>query len=208
MLDNYDMVVKRNYDLNGVIYEGTITFKRMRRLVLRMGKKENEIKVSAPYFTTMKTIDRFVAKNLSKLISRVEDVKPPFGPDYLYLFGERIPFDGDEKKAHTLYKEKGLPYLEERVAFYKGIMGIDFPYKVKIRKMTSRWGVNNKKAESLTFSTALIAYKKETIDSVVVHELCHHFECNHGPKFYSHVYQHCPDYKERHTHLRRREYDR
>ena len=38
---------------------------------------------------------------------------------------------------------------------------------------------------------------EEAIDLVVVHELCHIREKNHGPRFYALLEQYLPDYKER-----------
>jgi predicted metal-dependent hydrolase len=40
-------------------------------------------------------------------------------------------------------------------------------------------------------------YPEEAVDLVVVHELCHIKEKNHGPRFYALLEQYLPDYKER-----------
>jgi predicted metal-dependent hydrolase len=43
---------------------------------------------------------------------------------------------------------------------------------------------------------------KEVLDAVVVHELCHLFEMNHSPRFYSYVLSVYPDYKKWYKWLR------
>ena len=40
-------------------------------------------------------------------------------------------------------------------------------------------------------------YPDAAVDLVVVHELCHIREKNHGPGFYALLAQYLPDYKER-----------
>ena len=40
-------------------------------------------------------------------------------------------------------------------------------------------------------------YPEEAIDLVVVHELCHIQEKNHGPAFYALLARYLPDHKER-----------
>ena len=197
----------RDYIYQGVTYHATISFKRIRNLILKLGKKPYEIKVSAPYLTSLRSIDDFVIKHLPKLLSRVKPVAEPFGQGFIYLFGVRDEFEGGEKEAHALWKQKGLPYLEERVRHYESMMGIKEPYKVRMRKMTSRWGVNSKRTHSVTFSTFLMCFPKEVIDTVVVHELCHHFRFDHSPKFYALVYTYCPEYKSLHRYLTKRIYE-
>ena len=201
------MIKKRNYQYEGTIYEGTITFKRIRHLILKMGKGENEILISAPYATLLRTVDSFVIKNLPKLLKKVNRVETPFGESYLYLLGNKQEFAGGEKEAHALWKKEGKPYLEERVRRYEGLMGIQKPYQVKMRNMKSRWGVNSKTAHALTFSDFLMCFTPEIIDSVVVHELCHHFHFDHSKEFYDLVFRYCPEYKKLHRCLTRRIYD-
>ncbi|MBQ7243982.1 MAG: M48 family metallopeptidase, partial [Bacilli bacterium] len=45
-----------------------------------------------------------------------------------------------------------------------------------------------------TFQCRLMAFHPSIIDSVVVHELAHHYQFDHSKKFYDIVYRYCPDY--------------
>ena len=53
-------IINRNYTYNGNLYTAKITFKRMRNIVLRLGKEENALKLSAPYYSSMDRIDKMV----------------------------------------------------------------------------------------------------------------------------------------------------
>ena len=50
---------------------------------------------------------------------------------------------------------------------------------------------------SLCFSCYLMRSPEAAVDLVVVHELCHIREMNHGPRFYALLEQYLPDWKER-----------
>ena len=74
-------------------------------------------------------------------------------------------------------------------------MGVT-PTGLKVTSAQKRYGSCSGK-NSLCFSCFLMRYPEEAIDLVVVHELCHIREKNHGPRFYALLEQHLPDYKER-----------
>jgi predicted metal-dependent hydrolase len=86
-------------------------------------------------------------------------------------------------------------------------MGVKKPYQVRVRSMESRYGVNSQRTHRLTFTTSLVHYAKDTITSVVVHELAHDFVFNHSPKFYQIVYRYCPNYPALHAKLRKHHYE-
>lgn len=119
-----------------------------------------------------------------------------WGENYCFLFGEKV--DGNFSKnedAIAFLKSKALPYFKERVAYYEKIMEIPKPYKVRVRNMSSRYGSNSTRTHALSFAVSLICYSPDIIDSVVIHELAHHFEPNHSKKFYAVVYRYDPDYQ-------------
>ena len=66
--------------------------------------------------------------------------------------------------------------------------------KVSIRGQKTRWGSCSSK-RNLSFNFKLMQFRKEVIDYVIVHELCHLKEMNHSKIFWSYVEIYCPDYK-------------
>ena len=62
--------------------------------------------------------------------------------------------------------------------------------------MTSRWGVCNRKNNSITLNLELIKKDIRYADYVIVHELCHFIEFNHSKRFWDIVNKYSPDYKD------------
>ena len=85
--------------------------------------------------------------------------------------------------------------LPGKVAYWSEQTGL-VPTGIKITTARKRYGSCNSK-NSLCFSCFLMDCPEAAIDLVVVHELCHIREKNHGPKFYALLEQILPDYKER-----------
>lgn len=76
-------------------------------------------------------------------------------------------------------------------------------YKLKFRKMKSRWGVCNRRDDSITLNTELIKRSIEQIDYVIIHEMAHFYEGNHSRAFWDIVQAACPDYKKRRAELKK-----
>lgn len=73
----------------------------------------------------------------------------------------------------------------------------NIPYpKLKIRKMTTRWGVCNRKDISVTLNFELIRKDIKYLDYVIVHELCHLVYFNHSKDFWNLVSKYNRNYKE------------
>ena len=73
----------------------------------------------------------------------------------------------------------------------------DFTYhRVAIRDQKSRWGSCSKKG-NLNFNYRLLFLPEPLVDAVIVHELCHLREFNHGPRFWMLVAEMIPDHKKR-----------
>jgi predicted metal-dependent hydrolase len=67
---------------------------------------------------------------------------------------------------------------------------------VRLRGMKSRWGSCSQDQE-ITLNYHLVKAPIECIDYVIVHELCHFLEMNHGPQFYRLLSSVLPDWKRR-----------
>ena len=202
------MVSYRNYLYEGVLYEGTITRKRIRSLTLRVDPRTNKLRVSAPLLTSDRTIDDFVSKHLGRLLKRMNAAKPAEDENGIYVLGkkENLLFH-DEAEKTKYFKKVGLAYLKDRLPQFEEMMGVKPPYRYSVKKMSSRYGSNSKKTHRLHFATMLFHYAPETVDSVIVHELAHHFRLDHSKKFYDIVYRYCPDYKKHHSKLRKHIYE-
>lgn len=66
----------------------------------------------------------------------------------------------------------------------------------QIRTMRSRWGSCNPRTAHLSFALALVHQPLPCIEYVVIHELAHLFEANHGPKFWQVVTKYCPHWRD------------
>lgn len=84
-------------------------------------------------------------------------------------------------------------YMPERAAILADRYGFRIN-KVSIRNQKTRWGSCSARG-NLSFNFNLVQYRKEIIDYVIVHELCHLKEMNHSNKFWNLVEKICPDYK-------------
>lgn len=92
-------------------------------------------------------------------------------------------------------KAQARAVLPEKAAYWSAQMGVR-PTGVKITAARKRYGSCSGK-NSLCFSCFLMRCPEEAVDLVVVHELCHILEKNHGPRFYALLEQILPDWRER-----------
>lgn len=75
------------------------------------------------------------------------------------------------------------------------------PYRITIRKQKTRWG-SCSLSRAISLNCKLMILRKELIDYVITHELCHLAELNHSKRFWNLVKQLMPDYKELRKELR------
>jgi predicted metal-dependent hydrolase len=92
------------------------------------------------------------------------------------------------------YKDEALHLIEKRLEVYAGI----YPYtytKVRVKNQKTRWG-SCSKAGNLAFNYKIMFLPTHLMDYVIVHELCHLEEFNHGPLFWKLVAQTIPNHLE------------
>lgn len=207
------------YIHKGKEYRLVVTRKRMKSV--RYTYKDGVFKVSVPiFFVTQKQIEEGLDKYADKLLAL--DVRTKASDDnYIYILGKQVPLqeNGEIKfndGTSIVYKNREdlnkkllkwfLVLVEKRHRYYENIMGIKKPYKVRIRKVRTRYGSNSYQTHSITYSSILMHYTVDVIDSVIVHELAHDSVRDHSDKFYSVVYKYCPNYKALHKRLRKGEF--
>jgi predicted metal-dependent hydrolase len=91
------------------------------------------------------------------------------------------------------YFSKALEKLKEKTKRYSEIFGVK-PISVSIKEYKSRWGSCSTNGE-VTYNWRIIIAPHHIVDYIVVHELCHLLEHNHGPKYWKHVESVVPDYR-------------
>lgn len=145
---------------------------------------EGEVVVRAPQKLAGREIDRFVAAHAEWIAAHVEMAR---------LRAEKYPEPDEAERAALIERAKAvLPPLVEKHARSMGVS----PAGLKITGARRRFGSCSGK-NSLCFSLYLMRYPMEAIEYVVVHELAHILEKNHGPAFYAVVAEEMPDYKAR-----------
>lgn len=91
-----------------------------------------------------------------------------------------------------------VPALVEKWA---PILGVT-PGKLAYRNMVSRWGSCNVKTGRICINVQLAAQPPECLEYVVVHELCHLIEANHGPRFHALLDSYLPNWRQAELKLR------
>ena len=113
------------------------------------------------------------------------------------ILGENKVFVGKELDLDKWYKNKAKKVFKEHLdSCYKNFTR-KIPYPaLRIRRMTSRWGVCNYKDITVTLNLELIKKDISFLDYVIYHELSHLVEHNHSSRFWSVVEENCMNYKE------------
>ena len=147
--------------------------------------RDGRVVVRAPMRAAKREIDAFIsahndwiAKHLDEQRRRAALMPPEPSMDELRAMAE---------KAREL--------IPPKVAHWSRVMGL-YPTGITITAARTRYGSCSGK-NRLSFSCFLLNYPDAAIDLVVVHELCHIQEKNHGPGFYALLSRYLPDHKER-----------
>ncbi len=118
------------------------------------------------------------------------------------------------KTAQRAAQQNAAPLPEKAVALahFEALSEIVFPAfetllqgkrpTIKVRDMSSRWGVCHITKRQITFALRLYNMPAAAQIYVVVHEYCHFLQANHSPAFWAEVESILPDWKARRKLLR------
>ena len=205
-------------EYNNNKYEVEIIKKNNKNIYIRI--KDNKIIVTCNYFTTKREIEKLIKTNynsITKMIDKVnikkekEDNFYLFGTKYDIIYGFRDINISDNKiyikDSKTLNKyldNKIKKVFTNRLDFWYNIFNENIPVpNLKIRKMTSRWGVCNLKNKNVTLNYYLYKYDLDCLDYVIVHELSHFIYPNHSKDFWNLVSNYIPNYKVKRNKLKK-----
>lgn len=201
------------YEIEGKLYDVVVQKKNNKNTYLRV-KDDLTIQITTNYFTSRRSVVKLLNEYHDDLVKMIaKKCKAREREENFYYLGQKydiiivstidkVTFDEHfvftpspeklekwlKKQVRTLFQERldlWYPQFEERI-----------PYpKLKIRKMKTRWGVCNKRDDSVTLNFNLIKYDLSALDYVIVHELSHFIHFDHSQYFWDTVRKYYPEYK-------------
>ena len=197
-------------ELNGNMYDVDIIKKNNRNTYVRV--KNGRIVVTTNYLVSKKDIVKLINDNQDSITRMINnDSKKQEKNENFYYFGKKydvvygfndIEFTQDrifvkDKKSLDKYISKNIyEVFSNRLDYWYNIFEENIPVpNLKIRKMTSRWGVCNIRSHNVTLNYHLLKYDIGCLDYVIVHELSHFIHPNHSSDFWNLVGKYYPKYK-------------
>ena len=200
--------------LDGKSYPVIIERKfRQRNTYIRV-KKDLCVHVTTGMLTTKAFINDLINENRKQIIKMFEiQFKKKENNDGFYFLGKKynviyidenkMYIDGDyvymnkDYDIYKFYKREASKLFLERLDYYYNNFSRKIPYpKLRIRRMTTRWGVCNTKTHIVTLNLELIKRDTKYLDYVIVHELTHLVHGDHSSRFWGVVEENMPDYKD------------
>lgn len=201
------------YKIDDKEYNIIIEKKNNKNTYIRI-KDDLSIHVSTNYFTSKGSILLLIKKNESSIRKMLDKKRRELEKENnFYYLGkkydiiivhtlDKIDFDDNHVYVKSMdslnrwYKKQMKSLFKERIDYYYDMFEENIPYPIlKIRKMKTRWGVNNRRDNSITLNSNLMRYDVRALDYVVVHELSHFVHFDHSKKFWKTVEKYYPEYK-------------
>lgn len=203
-----------NFTYNDKNYPIIINYKNNKNLYIKVDDDFN-IRINSPYLYPKLLIKKIVKENYKSIAKMIDEKerKKSVNNNTNKLFGKKINvtysnvkrpiyncYDlivRDDVMLNNWYKSVSQQIFEEELKTIYEKFEEKIPYpKLKIRKMKTRWGVCNKKDDSITLNLDLVKEDKIYLDYVIVHELSHFIHFNHSKSFWLLVNKYVPNYKE------------
>lgn len=175
--------------------------------------KDGKIVVTTNYLTSKNSIIKLINDNKDSIVKMIDkDSKKQDKNDNFYYFGKKYDviygfsnvdiiddkiYVYDKKSLDKYINKNIIDIFSKRINYWYNIFEEKIPVpNLKIRKMTSRWGVCNIKNHNVTLNYHLCKYDICCLDYVIVHELSHFIHPNHSREFWNLVGKYYPKYKE------------
>ena len=162
-----------------------VTRKRMKSMRMRLKSADGPVEISVPYGTSELAISQFVRAKRSWIeAQRIALANKPMA--------KANDATVEEVKEWRAIVEGLAPGLVQHWAV---IMGVK-PGKLAYRNMTSRWGSCQPSTGRICLNIRLALFPSQCLEYVVVHELCHLLEPNHGPRFHALMDKYYPAWRQ------------
>ena len=165
----------------GIQYE--LYRKKIKQLHLRV-RDNGTVMVSIPLRTSLEQADAFVCKNAQ----------------WIHDTRQKVMAKAARDNADLPDKETALAYFtamsDQVFPAFADVLNGQKP-TIKVRDMSSRWGVCAISKRQITFALQLYNKPSAAQIYVVVHEYCHFLVPNHSRAFWTEVEKLLPDWKAR-----------
>lgn len=158
------------------------TLKRsMRSRTMRLSiSPDARVIVTAPEYLDLEAIERFVAQQSAWIETHTQRARKR---SVIRVRRGDIPS----------LKKRALALVEERCAHVAQMYGLQFR-KISIRAQKTRWG-SCSRSGNLSFNYKIAILPPPVAEYIIVHELCHLAEMNHGKKFWDLVARTIPEHR-------------
>lgn len=192
------------------------------RLTIR---NPSEVILTLPKFVPEFLGHQFVKAKRDWILSTIRNISTNALPTKIYQDGNKIKFlgteiitlkiesslsksfvyDVDQLKLkitkpedikdllEKFYKTQARDYITHKALHYSERLGVQFN-RIALKNNRTNWGSCSSK-KNLNFNWRIILAPKEIVDYLVIHEVCHLREMNHGSNFWALVKQLDPNYK-------------
>ncbi len=167
-----------------------ITYRRTKRMSMRI-VKNGDVHVSVPVGTPKSVVMKFINDNQEWITQARKSTYER--QEQQSDFFHQLPLTTQEQCNEA--SERLMRILKPLCTRYAKLMNVN-PSGYVIKAMTSRWGRCNVKTREICFSVYLLLLPEWCIEHVVVHELAHLIEPNHGPRFHALMDQYFPRWRE------------
>ena len=176
-------------------------------------KKDLKVTVTTNYFISNHSIEKLIRDNFDRICKMIDFQEKKvknnngffyLGRQYVVIHTDKkgITFDGDKVyigndfDIDNWYKKEAKKLFLERLNYNYDKFTKSIPYpKLRIRKMTTRWGVCNIKTHIITLNLELMKRDIGYLDYVIIHEMSHLIHGDHSRSFWKLVESNMPDYK-------------
>lgn len=199
--------------------EVVIVRKNNKNIYFRV-KDDLKLYVTCPIYLSQRSILKLTKENEADIIKMYDKAVMKANEDeYFWYLGKKYVIVLKEDVEHIYFDEVNVyaKSLEDLDTFYEQEVHRVFSEEVEIakkcfsnlpeftlkyRRMITRWGVCNRSKNTVTLNTELLKKDITLLDYVIIHELCHFKEPNHSVRFWNHVEEYYPKYKEARKRLR------
>lgn len=199
-------------EFNDTVVNITIIRKNNKNIYFRF-KDYDQLEVTCNHFISDKEVIRLINKNYASLnkmyLKTIKKFKNQeqftiLGHQYTKVYDETLKdvileddfiYLPSDDKLNKYLKKLTKDVFQTEINKYKQIVPNIPEFKLRIRKMTTRWGVCNRTLKVITLNSDLIYRERTLLDYVIVHEMCHFYEGNHSKAFWHHVEKYYPNYK-------------